>query len=207
MKHIKHLTVTAALAVLVYLSTSTMNAQTPAPSGKKGTALATFGGGCFWCIEAVFQRIDGVTSVASGYAGGKTENPTYKEVCSGETGHAEVLQIEFDPKKLSYDKLLEVFWLAHDPTTLNRQGNDAGTQYRSIILYHDEGQKAAAEKSKKAAQAQFDSPIVTEITPLKKFYKAEGYHQNYYNNNPNVPYCAFVIRPKLKKVLDKLSKH
>jgi peptide-methionine (S)-S-oxide reductase len=207
MKHIKHLTVTAALAVLVYLSTSTMNAQTPAPSGKKGTALATFGGGCFWCIEAVFQRIDGVTSVASGYAGGKTENPTYKEVCSGETGHAEVLQIEFDPKKLSYDKLLEVFWLAHDPTTLNRQGNDAGTQYRSIILYHDEGQKAAAEKSKKAAQAQFDSPIVTEITPLKKFYKAEGYHQNYYNNNPNIPYCAFVIRPKLKKVLDKLSKH
>jgi peptide-methionine (S)-S-oxide reductase len=207
MKHIKHLTIAVALVALVYSLTSTMNAQTPASSGKKGTALATFGGGCFWCIEAVFQRIDGVSSVASGYAGGKTESPTYKEVCSGETGHAEVLQIEFDPKKVSYEKLLEVFWLAHDPTTLNRQGNDVGTQYRSIILYSDEGQKAAAEKSKKAAQAQFDSPIVTEITPLKKFYRAEGYHQNYYNNNPNVPYCAFVIRPKLKKVLEKLSKH
>jgi len=169
--------------------------------------MATIGGGCFWCIEAVFQRIDGVNSVASGYAGGKTENPTYKEVCAGETGHAEVLQIEFDPKKLSYEKLLEVFWLAHDPTTLNRQGNDVGTQYRSIILYHDDAQKAAAEKSKKDAQRQFESPIVTEITPFKKFYKAEGYHQNYYNNNPNAGYCAFVIRPKLKKVLEKLSKH
>ena len=207
MKNIKLLTITAVLAALVSFSNSTMNAQTPNSSGKKATALATFGGGCFWCIEAVFQRIDGVSSVASGYAGGKTENPTYKEVCSGETGHAEVLQIEFDPKKLSYEKLLDVFWLAHDPTTLNRQGNDVGTQYRSIILYHDDSQKAAAEKSMKAAQKEFKSPIVTEITPLKKFYKAEEYHQNYYNNNPNNAYCSFVIRPKLKKVLEKLSKH
>jgi len=205
MKQIERLLMTAALTALVQLS-PTMNAQTPNP-GKKDTAVATIGGGCFWCIEAVFQRIDGVTSVASGYAGGKTENPTYKEVCGGETGHAEVLQIEFDSKKLSYEKLLEVFWLAHDPTTLNRQGNDVGTQYRSVIFYHDDAQKAAAEKSKKDAQRQFGSPIVTEITPFKKFYKAEGYHQNYYNNNPNVPYCSFVIRPKLKKVLEKLSKH
>lgn len=182
-----------------------MNAQTPA-TPTKTTELATFGGGCFWCIEAIFQRINGVVSVASGYAGGHVENPTYKQVCNGDTGHAEVLQIEFDPKKLSFDKLLEVFWLAHDPTTPNRQGNDVGPQYRSVILYHNDSQKAAAEKSMKAAQSQFKNPIVTEIVPLKKFYKAEDYHQNYFNNNPNAPYCSFVIRPKLKKVLEKLSK-
>ncbi len=193
-----------------------MNAQSPsAPDPKAGAAsvtsaakkteLATFGGGCFWCIEAVFQRITGVISVASGYAGGTVENPTYKQVCTGETGHAEVLQIEFDPQKVSFEKLLDVFWLAHDPTTLNRQGNDVGTQYRSAIFYHSAAQKDAAEKSKKAAQSEFKSPIVTEIVPLKQFYKAEGYHQNYFNNNPNQPYCAFVIRPKLKKVLEKLS--
>jgi peptide-methionine (S)-S-oxide reductase len=171
-----------------------------------GTELATFGGGCFWCTEAIFERLEGVKSVTSGYAGGKKENPSYEGVCSGETGHAEVTQIEFDPKKISYDQLLEVFWAAHDPTTLNRQGADRGTQYRSIILYHSEAQKQAAEKSKKRAQADFTAPIVTEIVPLTKFYKAEGYHQDYYRNNPRAPYCAFVIRPKLEKLQQKLGK-
>jgi peptide-methionine (S)-S-oxide reductase len=164
----------------------------------------TFGGGCFWCLEAVFQRLVGVKSVVSGYAGGAVPNPTYKQVCSGETGHAEVVQLEFDPQQIGYEKLLDVFWAAHDPTTLNRQGNDHGTQYRSIILYENEAQKVAAEKSKVAAQADFKDPIVTQIEPLKIFYKAEDYHQNYYNQNANQnPYCAVVIRPKLQKLLQK----
>ena len=170
------------------------------------TELATYGGGCFWCVEAVFQRLEGVKSVTSGYAAGKTENPTYEEVSAGITGHAEVIQIEYDPKKISYEDLLDIFWLAHDPTTLNRQGADRGTQYRSIIICHDDRQKAAAEASKKAASAQFKDPIVTEIVPLTKFYKAEGYHQNYFNRNPNAPYCTYVIKPKLDKLLKKLSK-
>ena len=182
-----------------------MNAN-ESPKGTNATELATYGGGCFWCVEAVFQRLDGVKSVVSGYAGGKTENPTYKEIGTGDTGHAEVIQIEYDPKKISFTDLLDVFWQAHDPTTLNRQGNDRGTQYRSIILYHDDKQKQLAEASKKAAAGQFRDPIVTEIVPLKKFYKAEGYHQNYYNNNPNQGYCQFVIRPKLDKLMKKLSK-
>lgn len=170
--------------------------------GKENSRLekATFGAGCFWCIEAVFQRIDGVQSVVPGYAGGAKENPTYKEVCSGTTGHAEVAQITFDPSKVSYEKLLEVFWQAHDPTTLNRQGADQGTQYRSVIFYFDENQKVAAEKSKKTAQQEFEHPIVTEIQPLKKFYEAEDYHHNYYNDNAFQPYCQFVIKPKLKKL-------
>jgi len=164
----------------------------------------TFGGGCFWCLEAVFQRLIGVKSVASGYAGGTVPNPTYEAVCTGETGHAEVVQIEFDPKQISFEKLLEVFWAAHDPTTLNRQGADHGTQYRSAIYYENEAQKVAAEKSKQQAQAEFKDPIVTEIAPLKAFYKAERYHQNYYNQNANSnPYCAVVIRPKLQKLLKK----
>lgn len=201
---------------LVFSFSLIMNAQTTSSTAKPGatpkpdagpTELATFGGGCFWCIEAIFQRIDGVQSVSSGYAGGQKEDPTYKEVCTGDTGHAEVLQIKFNPKKVSFEKLLDVFWLAHDPTTLNRQGHDVGTQYRSIILYHSEAQKTAAEKSKKAAQAEFKDPIVTQIVPLTKFYKAEDYHQNYYNNNSSAPYCSFVIRPKLKKVLEKLGQH
>ena len=172
-----------------------------------GTELATFGGGCFWCAEAIFQRLDGVKSVTSGYAGGKAENPTYEEVCSGRTGHAEVIQIAYDPSRITYESLLEVFWEAHNPTTLNRQGADVGTQYRSVILYHNQPQKQAAEKSKRAAAVHFKDPIVTEIAPLTKFYKAEGYHQSYYNNHPTAPYCAFVIRPKLEKLLQKLSKH
>lgn len=167
--------------------------------------VATLGGGCFWCMEAEFQRIPGVISVTSGFAGGTKPNPTYKEVCTGETGHAEVTQIEFDPQKISYEKLLDYFWDAHDPTTLNRQGADTGTQYRSIILYTTEAQKAAAEKSKAEAQKHFKSPIVTEIVPLQKFYKAEDYHQNYYNDNPNQGYCQFVIRPKVEKLEKKLK--
>ena len=185
--------------------TQKMNANEP-PKGTNATELATYGGGCFWCVEAIFQRLDGVKSVVSGYAGGKKENPTYKEVCGGDTGHAEIIQIEYDPKKISYADLLDVFWQAHDPTTLNRQGADRGTQYRSIIFYHDERQKQTAEASKQKAAAQFRDPIVTEIVPLTRFYKAEGYHQNYYNDNSNAPYCQFIIRPKLDKLLKKLSK-
>jgi len=161
---------------------------------------ATFGAGCFWCVEAVFQRIKGVKSVISGYSGGKVENPTYEEVCSGRTGHAEVVQITFDPKVISYEEILDVFWKVHDPTSLNRQGPDEGTQYRSIILYHDEEQKRIAEKSRAEVSKSFDKPIVTEIRPLTKFYKAEDYHQDYYNRNRNAPYCRLVIHPKLEKL-------
>ncbi|MFO1487442.1 MAG: peptide-methionine (S)-S-oxide reductase MsrA [Verrucomicrobiota bacterium] len=169
------------------------------------TEFAVFGGGCFWCTEAVYQKIPGVLAITSGYAGGKTENPTYKEVCRGDTGHAEVIQIEFDPAKVSFSKLVHYFWDAHDPTTLNRQGADEGTQYRSIILYANEKQKLEAEKSKLEAQANFKSPIVTQIVPLKKFYPGEAYHQNYYNDNSNQPYCAVVIRPKVEKFEKKLK--
>ena len=161
---------------------------------------ATLGGGCFWCMEAVYERLPGVLSVTSGFAGGHVINPTYHEVCGGDTGHAEVTQITFDPAKISYAKLLEVFWQAHDPTTLNRQGADEGTQYRSIILYHDEKQRLLAEKAKLAAQENFRSPIVTEIVPFTKFYPAEDYHQGYYDENSNAPYCQIVIAPKLEKL-------
>jgi peptide-methionine (S)-S-oxide reductase len=174
-------------------------------SSTNNTETATLGGGCFWCTEAIYQMLPGVKSVASGYAGGKKENPTYKEVCTGETGHAEVIQIQYDPKMVSYEKILDTFWDAHDPTTLNRQGHDAGTQYRSIILYNNPGQKAAAEKSKAEAQKRFGSPIVTEIVPLTKFYKAEGYHQDYYRSNPNEGYCRAIIRPKVEKFEKKLT--
>jgi len=163
----------------------------------------TLGGGCFWCVEAVYERVPGVISVTSGYAGGHTDNPTYKEVCSATTGHAEVAQILFDPAKVSFDKILEVFWQAHDPTTLNRQGADEGTQYRSVIFFHDEKQKLQAEKSKLAAQADFKNPIVTEIAPLKKFYPAEDYHQGYFDDNTRQPYCQAVIQPKLDKLKHK----
>jgi peptide-methionine (S)-S-oxide reductase len=175
-------------------------AQPTNPMNTNKTESATFGGGCFWCMEAVFERLPGVKSVASGFAGGHTANPTYEQVCTGTTGHAEVTQIEFDPSKISYEQLLDVFWQAHDPTTLNRQGVDEGTQYRSIILYHSEAQKLAAEKSKAGAQKNFKHPIVTEIVPFTKFYKAEGYHQEYYDNNSNAPYCRMVIAPKLEKL-------
>jgi peptide-methionine (S)-S-oxide reductase len=164
------------------------------------TEIADFGGGCFWCMEAVFERLPGVISVTSGFAGGTTDNPTYTEVCTETTGHAEVTEIVFDPAKISYDKLLEVFWQAHDPTTLNRQGADEGTSYRSIILYRTEKQKLEAEKSKLEAQKDHRNPIVTEIVPLKKFYPAENYHQQYYDRNPNQGYCQVVIAPKLHKL-------
>ncbi len=162
----------------------------------------TLGGGCFWCLEAVYQRIKGVESVVSGYAGGSTQNPSYEDVCTGDTGHAEVVQIEYDPEKTDLEKLLDLFWRAHDPTTINRQGADVGSQYRSIILYHNEEQREAAEKSVKKIEEQgmFDDPVVTEIVPLEAFYPAEEYHQNYFEKNPYAGYCSFVIRPKLKKL-------
>src|SRR5687767_4006430 len=163
---------------------------------------ATFGTGCFWCTEAIFEQLNGVVKVTSGYSGGKVENPTYKEVCTGETGHAECVQILYEPDKISYDELLEVFWQVHDPTTLNRQGADEGTQYRSAISYHTAAQKEKAEKYKADLNnsGAFPKPIVTEVSPLDKFYPAENYHQEYYANNKNTnPYCAVVIRPKLEK--------
>jgi peptide-methionine (S)-S-oxide reductase len=162
--------------------------------------LATFGGGCFWCTEAVLQRIEGVLSVTSGYAGGTQSNPTYEQVCTGSTGHAEVIQVAFDPAMISYEDILDIFWQAHDPTTLNRQGADKGTQYRSIIFYADEKQKDAAERSRKKAKGKLKDPIVTEIVPLEKFWKAEDYHQGYYNSHANEGYCRVVISPKLKKL-------
>ncbi len=167
--------------------------------------LATLGGGCFWCTEAVFQLIPGVASVTSGYAGGHAPDPTYEQVCRGNTGHAEVIQVAFDPKKVAYERLLEEFWDAHDPTTLNRQGADVGTQYRSVIFHHTEEQKKAAEKSKTQAQARFTRPIVTEIAPLSRFYKAEEYHQDYFRKFPEQGYCRIVIAPKVRKIEKKLK--
>src|SRR6202167_3880891 len=179
------------------------SAQTTNTMNTNKTEIADLGGGCFWCMEAVFERLPGVISVTSGFAGGTTESPSYEQVCTETTGHAEVTEITFDPAKISYAKLLEVFWQAHDPTTLNRQGADEGTSYRSIILYRSEKQKLEAEKSKIAALADFKNPIVTEIVPLKKFYKAEDYHQQYFDNNSNAPYCQVVIAPKLEKLEQK----
>jgi len=185
------------VAVLVILSSLASELQ---EKGVTHMEKATFGAGCFWCVEAVFEQLDGVTSVAAGYAGGTKPYPTYEEVCTGKTGHAEVAQITFDPAKISYDQLLDVFWEAHDPTTLNKQGADTGTQYRSVIFYQNEQQRLAAEKSRVTAQREFKSPIVTEIKPLTEFFKAENYHQDYYRNNPAAPYCKFVIAPKLEKL-------
>lgn len=162
---------------------------------------ATFGGGCFWCVEAIYQNVDGVSSVVSGYSGGHIDNPNYQQVSSGKSGHAEVVQISYDPNKVSYETILEIFWKIHDPTTLNRQGNDIGSQYRSIILYHDEEQKGIAIKSKKALEESgfYKNPVVTEIVPLKQFYMAEDYHQNYFKRNPEKSYCQFVVEPKVEK--------
>ena len=167
------------------------------------TEIATLGGGCFWCLEAVFERLPGVIKVVSGYAGGKTKNPTYREICTGTTGHAEVVQVHFDSKKVGYDQLLSVFWQCHDPTTLNRQGYDEGTQYRSTIMPHSETQKAIAGQSLKEWAKEFKSPITTTIEPLDKFYTAEVDHQDYFRLNPGVPYCAFLIAPKLKELENK----
>ncbi len=162
---------------------------------------ATFGGGCFWCTEAVFQRVGGVIQISPGYMGGASANPTYKEICTGNTGHAEVIEIIFNPQQISYEQLLEIFWHAHDPTTLNRQGNDIGTQYRSVIFYHNENQKLLAEQSIiEVASKIWNDPIVTEISRATTFYEAEPYHHNYYNSNSYAPYCRIVIHPKLEKV-------
>lgn len=163
--------------------------------------MATFGAGCFWCTEAVFLNVKGVTKVVSGYEGGKVKNPSYREVCTGQTGHAEVTQITFDPAKVSFEELLEVFWNTHDPTTLNKQGADEGTQYRSAVFYHSEEQKKTAEAYKKQLEAShvYKNPIVTEITPASTFYPAEDYHQNYFALNPNEAYCQYVVRPKVEK--------
>jgi peptide-methionine (S)-S-oxide reductase len=173
-----------------------------APAPPPGMATATFGGGCFWCTEAVFQQLRGVQSVVSGYSGGWVKNPTYRQVCSGTTGHAEAIQVIYDPSVISYEELLEVFWSTHDPTTPDRQGNDVGPQYRSIVFYHNEQQKHLAEHYKQQLESSgaFGAPIVTEVVPFTEFYRAEAYHQNYFDENPTQPYCRVTIRPKLDKL-------
>jgi peptide-methionine (S)-S-oxide reductase len=175
-----------------------MPAQTTAPAGKE---IATLAGGCFWCLEAVFDELKGVESVESGYMGGKNANPTYQEVCGGDTGHAEVVQLTFDPKAASFKEILEVFFVIHDPTTLNRQGNDAGTQYRSAIFCHSPEQKAAADQviANLNAAKIYDDPIVTEVAPASVFYIAEDYHQEYFRRNPYQSYCTYVVKPKVAK--------
>lgn len=181
--------------------TQTLAQSKPAPSPQvlERSQKATFGGGCFWCTEAMLEDVEGILSVVSGYAGGHVKNPTYRQVCEGTTGHAEVVQVIFDPVKITYKRLLELFWRSHDPTSLNRQGADVGTQYRSTIIWHNEGQKTMAEASMKEAASLFSRPIVTKIEKIDIFYPAEDYHQDYFKNNPNAGYCNFVIRPKLKK--------
>ena len=196
------------LFILLALGAVTLRAAEPAKTmttETNKTELATLGGGCFWCLEATLELLPGVEAVVSGYAGGHKENPTYEEVSAKTTGHAEVVQVEFDPKTISYEKLLEMFWEIHDPTTPNRQGNDVGPQYRSIILYHNDAQRQAAEKSKADEQKKLSRPIVTEIVPLKKFYPAEDYHQDYFRKHPDQAYCQIVIRPKVNKVEKKLK--
>lgn len=192
------------LSVLILAIMSRPMNATPSPTSSpvpQKTATATFGGGCFWCMDAVYQYVPGVIKIASGFAGGLTDHPTYEQVCTGRTGHAEVIQLTYDPSKVSYHQLLDLFWKAHDPTSLNRQGADQGTQYRSIILTSTPEEMAQAEASKKKTQAQFPDLIVTEIVPLKTFYPAEQYHQDYYQNNKDKnPYCQVVIAPKLKKL-------
>lgn len=176
--------------------------STPVSKSKSmHTEIITLGNGCFWCTEAIFQQVKGVTKVTSGYSGGHVENPSYEEVCEKTTGHAEVLQVEFDTTEVTIDEILEIFWQTHDPTTLNRQGNDVGPQYRSVVFYHNAHQKERAEyfKKKLDESGAFGNPIVTAIEPYTNFYVAENYHQDYYNKNGNQPYCYFVIRPKLEK--------
>ena len=193
------LSVFAAMSTLL----SSATAADPAPAGKTETAI--LGGGCFWCVEAQYKMLKGVKKAISGYANGSVDNPTYKQVCEGTTGHAEVVQIEFDPAIISFKDIIDLFWLAHDPTTLNQQGNDIGTQYRSAILYVNEEQKKIAEASLVEAQKEQPGKIVTEIAPLKKFYPAEDYHQEYFANNPNAGYCRVVVGPKVAKFRQKLA--
>lgn len=195
-----------SVIILILLSVYSADAQ-------KKLQKATFGMGCFWCSEAIFQRIDGVSAVRSGFEGGGIPNPSYEEVCTGTTGHAEVVELSYDPAKISYDELLEIFWKNHDPTTLNRQGADTGTQYRSVVFYSTPEQKASAEhyKAELNKSKALGKPVVTEITKAQPFYVAEGYHQDYFNKNANQPYCRLVILPKMEKLekvfKDKLKKH
>ncbi|MCU0344287.1 MAG: peptide-methionine (S)-S-oxide reductase MsrA [Ignavibacterium sp.] len=217
-KNILNITYAASLIVILAIgcneTKSEIKQKSNATMNNQNTHLeiATFGSGCFWCTEAIFERVNGVSAAVSGYSGGEVENPTYKEVCDGTTGHAECTKITFDPSVVSYDELLEIFWKTHDPTTLNRQGNDVGTQYRSVIFYHSDEQKQKAEyyKNKLTVEKIWEKPIVTEITKFEKFYPAEDYHQEYYDNNPNQGYCAYVITPKVEKFekifKDKLKK-
>lgn len=204
--------VLSALLLLAQLPASAQNGHfeqsktfkqmnTPHTNGAHKTEQATFGAGCYWCVEAQFQMLKGVEKVESGFSGGQVPNPSYKEVCTGTTGHAEVCEIYYDPAVISYDELLAAFWTCHDPTTMNRQGNDVGTQYRSVIYYHNEEQKKKAEEYKRKLNDEnaFDRSVVTEISQFTKFYKAEDYHQNYYNSNNTQPYCHFVIGPKVDK--------
>lgn len=204
MKYFSYLLLTVCFALSFFPGISIMSSEKIAASDEKKENLetATFGMGCFWCSEAVFQRIPGVHSVVSGYSGGHVKNPTYEQVSTGTTGHAEVVQIEFDPQQVSFSELLDVFWKLHDPTTLNRQGPDVGTQYRSVIFYHHEKQKAEAQEAKRRLDASgaFSSPIVTEIAPFQAFFPAENYHQEYYNLHGRYPYCNYVIRPKVEKI-------
>jgi len=217
MKVLSFITILTTLAVL---SSSCAQKENPNKAMKDvkiaegmNTDTATFGTGCFWCTEAVFEQLEGVLKVTSGYSGGHVANPTYEQVCEKNTGHAEVVQIVYDPTKITYDELLQVFWQTHDPTTLNRQGNDVGPQYRSVVFYHNNEQKEKAEhyKNELDKSGSWDNKIVTAIEPYKNFYVAENYHQNYYNNNGSQPYCYFVIRPKLEKFekvfKDKLKKN
>ncbi len=192
--------------ILIFLSLN-LFAQRNKKSMDSNLAVATFGNGCFWCTEAIFQQLKGVEKVLPGYTGGKVKNPSYKEVCNGTTGHAEAIQITYDPSIISYRELLDVFFYTHDPTTLNRQGADMGTQYRSAIFYHDKDQKKDAELiiAQLEKENVYENRIVTEITPFEVYYKAEDYHQNYYNNNKDQGYCRAVINPKLDKFVKKYS--
>jgi len=175
---------------------------------EKTSEIATFANGCFWCTEAIFKRLKGIISVKPGYAGGNVKNPSYEQVCSGKTGHAESIQIEFDPDIIPYEKILEIFWHTHDPTTLNKQGNDIGTQYRSAIFWHGEKQKEEAIKSKGNLEKErvYKDPIVTEIVPFTNFYEAENYHKNYFDKNKEYPYCTYIINPKIQKLMEEYGK-
>jgi len=191
------------LVFLLIFSTISLQQKGKELMSKQLLEVATLGGGCFWCVEAVFERVEGVVDVVSGYAGGHKKDPTYNDITKGNTGHAEVCQISFNPSEISFEGILEIFWQAHDPTTLNRQGNDSGTQYRSAIYFHDKKQEEIAVSSMKKASKNFKDPLTTELKALDKFYLAEVYHQDYFENNPNVPYCTFVIAPKLNKLKKK----
>ena len=203
---LRHLAIVFIASALIFTQNSPgeepMQSQSNQPAR---TETATLAGGCFWCLDAVFKQIPGVISVSSGYSGGTKESPSYEEVCSGNTGHAEAVKITFDPERLSYTQLLRYFWESHDPTTPNRQGHDVGTQYRSVIFYENDAQKQAAEASRDAEQKNLTAPIVTEIIPLKKFWVAEKYHQDYFANNPGNGYCNVVIRPKVQKIKEEIA--